>query len=565
MKLNFKKFLLAKIFIPASFVVGLTLTFVVAGFTTNVRAGILTVTTTADTNRAFCLPSDCSLREAIAVAAPGDEIVFASPLFDSPQTIILLDNLHQLGISKSLTITGNGAHLLTIRRSLTADPISNRYPIFEILNPAGAPPIFVTLSGMTMTNGARSSGAGVFISSTNSNGMLTIRDCHITGNTANSGGGGIRHGSPLTLINSTVSNNIGSGVDSYAALTMINSTVSGNSGSGVFHFSGTSVITNSTITDNQPSAGAAGGGIDRSGGRLTIRSTIVAGNRNNATTPDVGGSTPTTNSRFISEGYNLLGNIGTQTVFNQIGDQTGIFDPLVDPLANYGGTTPTHRLRADSRAVERGNSFGSTTDQRGSARPVDNPWISNADGDGSDIGAYEVQSASTANSISGVVSYAITSPNQIAKFVPGVTLSAVWGASSVSAVTNSAGAYSLQNLTAGSSYTVTPSKTGNTNGITAFDATLVLRHVASGGQGANALNAKQQSAADTDGVGGVTAFDATQILRYVAAGGANANTGQTGSWKFSPVSCSYSALNSSLTNENYEAILVGELNGDWTP
>ena len=45
-----------------------------------------------------------------------------------------------------------------------------------------------------------------------------------------------------------------------------------------------------------------------------------------------------------------------------------------------------------ARPSKRGNSSGSNTDQRGLARPVDSPVIVNATGgDGSDIGAYEVQ------------------------------------------------------------------------------------------------------------------------------------------------------------------------------
>ncbi|HYP49950.1 MAG TPA: hypothetical protein VEQ34_03340, partial [Pyrinomonadaceae bacterium] len=60
-------------------------------------------------------------------------------------------------------------------------------------------------------------------------------------------------------------------------------------------------------------------------------------------------------------------------------------------------------------------------------------------------------------------------------------------------------------------------------------------------------------------------FDATLILRYVAAGGPNANTGQIGNWKFDPVPRPYSPLNGSMSDENYTAILVGEVNGDWNP
>ena len=61
-------------------------------------------------------------------------------------------------------------------------------------------------------------------------------------------------------------------------------------------------------------------------------------------------------------------------------------------MQNNGGPTFTHALLSGSTAIEGGHSSGSNTDQRGLARPVDSPAIANASGgDGSDIGAYEVQ------------------------------------------------------------------------------------------------------------------------------------------------------------------------------
>jgi hypothetical protein len=64
----------------------------------------------------------------------------------------------------------------------------------------------------------------------------------------------------------------------------------------------------------------------------------------------------------------------------------------LEPLQDNGGPGPTHALQGSSVALDRGNSGGVTTDERGFARPVDSKKLPNADGgDGSDIGAYEVQ------------------------------------------------------------------------------------------------------------------------------------------------------------------------------
>lgn len=166
------------------------------------------------------------------------------------------------------------------------------------------------------------------------------------------------------------------------------------------------------------------------------------------------------------------------------------------------------------------------------------------------------------NSVSGKAIYGTTPANETPKFVSGVSLSLNPGEPLVT--TEAGGSYQMT-LAPGANYTFTASKYAYTqiNGITAFDATLVLRHVAAGGTGSNALNANQQIAGDTDGDNSVTAFDATQILRFVAANGPTGTTGQTGYWRFAPATRSYQPFSSSLANENYYAILVGELDGDW--
>jgi leucyl aminopeptidase len=175
-----------------------------------------------------------------------------------------------------------------------------------------------------------------------------------------------------------------------------------------------------------------------------------------------------------------------------------------------------------------------------------------------------INSAASTASIEGTVSYGTTDLNQPAKFVSNVFLTAE-GVSPDTDFTDNTGAYLLENLRVGEVYTVTLTKSGDINGITPFDATLVLRHVAAGGVGANALSANQQLAADTNNSNSITPFDATQILRFVAANGQTANTGAVGNWRFNPASRTYPALNGSLLNQNYAAILIGEINGSWTP
>jgi hypothetical protein len=101
---------------------------------------------------------------------------------------------------------------------------------------------------------------------------------------------------------------------------------------------------------------------------------------------------------FVSGGYNLIGAVNGGTGFGAPGDQLGSvaspLDPKLGPLQDNGGPTPTMALLTGSPAIDKGNSGGLTTDQRGRQRPFDIPNIPNAPGgNGSDIGAFEVNLA----------------------------------------------------------------------------------------------------------------------------------------------------------------------------
>lgn len=86
------------------------------------HADIWTVDLVSDENDSACIPGDCSLREAIAGASAGDEIVFALP-GPSPWTIRLQSGggLGTLQVDLALTISGPGADLLAISGDSTGD------------------------------------------------------------------------------------------------------------------------------------------------------------------------------------------------------------------------------------------------------------------------------------------------------------------------------------------------------------------------------------------------------------------------------------------------------------
>ena len=156
-----------------------------------------------------------------------------------------------------------------------------------------------------------------------------------------------------------------------------------------------------------------------------------------------------------------------------------------------------------------------------------------------------------------VVSGRVTYGNSLTIIaVPSTTITAV-GAIPLSTTTDSNGDYSLRGFGVGA-YTITPSKANQVNGISNLDASTVAQHVA----GLITLNDTQLVAADTSGNGAISSLDASYIAQFVAS---ISNPSLTGTWKFLPASRSYSDVLTNQTGQNYSAILVGEVTGNWSP
>ncbi|CAN5439737.1 hypothetical protein BH20ACI1_BH20ACI1_14230 [soil metagenome] len=369
--------------------------------TENTFAANFIVTRTDDRNTTCNSGVDCSLREAVNAAnaaATNDTITFAAGL-----TTITLTNEIIINNNGTLTITGNGANVFTI------DGGAGTNRIFTNL-------ATTIISGATLTGG---NGMGAnfpnFIGGAIFTGnSLTLDSVHITGNSSSSssGGGVYFGGGTHSIINSTISGNTANncgGFNTESDITVVNSTISGNTvpnsgnvGGGFCSQRGTTTLRNVTITNN--TAGSGGGINIDFGATLNFGNTIVAGN---TATGGSGAEIRFGTGTITSAGYNLVGDsAGDSTnTGNAITYQpTDILDinPMLGALTiTNGGTTPTHALQTGSPAIDKGNSFGLTTDQRGFARPFDNPSITNATGgDGADIGAFEVQAAPTAASVS---------------------------------------------------------------------------------------------------------------------------------------------------------------------
>jgi hypothetical protein len=397
-----------------------------------------------------------------------DDIVFDIPDTDlgCVEGVCTIQLLTQLpDITEAVTISGPGPEYLIVRRSIVAFRIfrsSSVGPVslsnFTIsggfkFDQSGGGILNAGVGTMTIDNCVVSDNSvgrsdsthfvhGGGIANTGG-GQIDIFSSTITGNTAEGDGGGIYNTNQgnVTLRNTTLSNNT-TATDDYfvggaiynasGTVNVTNSTLANNSASGlggaIFN---TDImgITNCTISGNaavqsETSGHSQAGGIcnfadpaiysPAGASSLIIKSSLVAQNTAAEGAQDVLGP-------FISLGFNLIGESDGSTGFDSPTDLTGTsaapLDPLLDPngLQDNGGPTQTIALRFGSPAIDQGTSESFTnvptdvlaTDQRGSGFPrtFDDPAIPNAaGGEGTDIGAFEVQTAGPTSTILGNIS-----------------------------------------------------------------------------------------------------------------------------------------------------------------
>ncbi len=337
-----------------------------------------------------------SLRQAIADATANSEILFDLTVFNALRTITLSSG--EISINKNLTITGPGANLLTLSGN-------NANRIFSV---AGGG-LNVAISGLTVSNGRAPDGGGI-----NSASNLTLSQCAIVNNTASAGagaGGGVNvSGAVGTFTECTFSGNTaglrGGGVHlSDSGGTLTNCTVSGNTApfaGGIAFFNTNSnrtlAVTNCTIANNTSQNNGSGLLVEVAAGltsTATARNSIIANNPGPSNIKGLlgGADSPTT---LKSQGFNLTSDNST-TFLNQATDQVNK-NPLLGPLQSNGGPTQTHALLPNSPALDKGNSAGIATDQRGRTRPFDISGLAPATGgDNSDIGAVEMQASIVRN------------------------------------------------------------------------------------------------------------------------------------------------------------------------
>ncbi len=302
-------------------------------------------------------------------------------------------------INRSVTITGAGAEVTTIDGSGTDSVVAIDDPT----------PRTVSIAGLTLRGGGGSAfGGGLFVTGSGSPAhTVTLDGVVVTGNSTTSNGGGIQaeQNVMLSVSDGAITDNqgnFGGGInaDTGSVLTLVNVTISGNratGGGGGLDTVGTATLSNVTVvgntadSDGEGSGGHDGGGIRMQlpTGTATLRHSVIANNVD----ASPGAEDPDCEGPITTQGHNLVETVSTGCGFTATtGDLIGV-DPMLTPLADHGGPTPTHAVTPGSPAIDAGDPAGCTdgtnpiaADQRGEPRAVDG----NADGIARcDIGAYE--------------------------------------------------------------------------------------------------------------------------------------------------------------------------------
>jgi hypothetical protein len=131
-------------------------------------------------------------------------------------------------------------------------------------------------------------------------------------------------------------------------------------------------------------------------------------------------------------------------------------------------------------------------------------------------------------------------------------------------ITDGTGSYLFDNLQPGNSYSITAnklSKAGQSNTtISSQDAYLAAQTAFN----LISVNADQKMAADADGDNSITMWDASLIARYSAGITVPAEC-KVGEWRFDPIKYEVTSLASSKTDVNFTGIVIGDVDGSWSP
>jgi hypothetical protein len=193
-----------------------------------------------------------------------------------------------------------------------------------------------------------------------------------------------------TIANSTFTGNTSDSSDPQTGSGALVLSQPGN-GSGIFN------VFQTTISGNSSNGVVAGLGIAHLVGNpqmtVNLYGSIVSGNSGASdlgATAILATGSPADDQFTLNAGHNVIGSVRANTPLNDVvGNQLGVTDPKLGPLADNGGMTKTMALLAGSPAIDAGGSTvrtfpGNQFDQRGAG-------FDRLSGSALDIGAVELQ------------------------------------------------------------------------------------------------------------------------------------------------------------------------------
>ncbi|MEI8045630.1 MAG: IPT/TIG domain-containing protein, partial [Verrucomicrobiota bacterium] len=132
------------------------------------------------------------------------------------------------------------------------------------------------------------------------------------------------------------------------------------------------------------------------------------------------------------------------------------------------------------------------------------------------------------------------------------------GVATLTQTNSTNGAFAIQGIDAGN-YTLKASKSDEVSGITAYDASLILQHAV----GLTSLTGAAATAADVNRSGFINSMDAYLVLQKAAGVTEVPFSGAGQIWGFVPEQRAYTALQANLSDQNFSAVLLGDVSGNW--
>jgi CSLREA domain-containing protein len=333
---------------------------------------IVTVDAFADTFDGSCTDGDCSLRDAISTVDPGGTVRLPAGFYPLSLAGAGGPEAGDLDLLRRVTIVGTGE----TGSFLDASGLGDR--VFDV----GAD---VELRHLTLLGGSQVGRGGVIRAT---EGTLELRRSTVSGGRAVDGGGvAVGSGASASIDRSWIFDNRatgrGGGLLLLGTTSIWRSTISGNhavGGGGAFVGPSASfTITDATVSRN---IAVRGGAVRSMGAILLFFASIVANHAHvgGGVLLASGSESSTANTVFArneasdrgalcvrplsSEGRNVADVRGCGLTATD--DATGV-EPQVGSLRQNGGPTPTHALKSNSPAVDRGLGCDHA-DQRGAPR-----------------------------------------------------------------------------------------------------------------------------------------------------------------------------------------------------